>query len=194
MTAFKLITIAQYSEQWPATFLQLRSVYETRLSGLMEGIEHVGSTSVPGLKAKPIIDIDIIASDENKLKKITSVLEKLGYQHLGDLGIEGREAFKRISVSVPLDGSGREWPEHNLYVCLQGSLSLLNHIRFRDYLRSHPAQAHAYGELKEKLASKFSEDINGYVEGKTSFIVEILKQFGFDADSLALIRSQNTRV
>jgi GrpB-like predicted nucleotidyltransferase (UPF0157 family) len=191
MPASKPIVLTPYSEQWPAVFQQLKRVYEVALAGLVEGVEHVGSTSVPGLQAKPIIDVDVVIADASQLEPVIIKLAALGYCHAGDQGIAGREVFKRSSPLVPLDGSGRTWPNHHLYVCLRESLSLQNHLRFRDYLRSHPEQAKVYGHLKEELATRFAGDMERYVEGKTPFILDVLSQLGFAASALALIRTQN---
>ncbi|MBS7566799.1 GrpB family protein [Mucilaginibacter sp. Bleaf8] len=191
MASSKSIVVTAYSNQWPVVFRQLKEVYQKKLSGLVLAIEHVGSTSVPGLKAKPIIDIDIIVNDTDKLNATIMKLGELGYRHKGDLGIAGREAFECLSPQVPLDGTDRIWPDHHLYVCLQDSLSLMNHLKFRNYLRTYPGEAQAYALLKEKLAAQFATDIDRYVEGKTTFITDILHKLGFEQDSLAVIRTQN---
>jgi len=185
------ITIEEYSPAWQQDFYELRAVYESRLGSYVIGIEHVGSTSVQGLPAKPILDIDLIVADSLLLKPVIKALEYLDYQHIGDLGIPGREAFKRASALTPADGSGRTWPSHHLYVCLANSTSLKNHLAFRNYLRSHPAKAKAYAELKKKLAAENPHNINAYVGGKTDFITGILKEMGFDPSALDDIARQN---
>lgn len=108
-------------------------------------------------------------------------LATLGYEYLGNLGIEGREAFRQ-----PPD-----LPRHNLYVCLQGSTGLHNHLVLREYLRANPEAARAYGELKKRLAQEHPYDIGGYVAGKTEFIVGILQRLGLDAGQLEAIRAAN---
>lgn len=188
------ISIEEYSPAWQQDFYQLRAVYQSRLGSYVIGIEHVGSTSVEGLSAKPILDIDLIVADSLLLKPVIKALEYLDYQYIGDLGIPGREAFKRASAHTPTDGSGRTWPAHNLYVCLATSVSLKNHLAFRNYLRSHPAKAKAYGELKRKLAAENPHNISAYVGGKTDFITGILKEMGFDASVLDDIVRQNLHV
>jgi GrpB-like predicted nucleotidyltransferase (UPF0157 family) len=185
------ITIEEYNSNWPEAFTALRSVYQSHLGSYVAGIEHVGSTSVEGLAAKPIIDIDLIVEDDQFLKPILTVLENLGYQHMGNLGIPGREAFKRTSGLAPLDGSSRIWPAHHLYVCLANSISLKNHLLFRNYLRSRPAKAKAYGELKKKLAGETPDNIDAYVEGKTAFITGALREMGLDRNALNDITAQN---
>jgi len=183
------IIIEEYTPDWPIAFDQLQAIYRSYLGSYVVGIEHVGSTSVEGLPAKPVLDIDLIIEDSHMLPPVITVLEGLGYRHEGDLGIPGREAFRRTSAQTPLNG--HPWPAHNLYVCLAGSLSLKNHLAFRNYLRSHPDKAKAYAELKRRLAAAHPHDIDAYVEGKTAFITGILKEMGFDAPSLDDITRQN---
>ncbi|MBN9386150.1 MAG: GrpB family protein [Chitinophagaceae bacterium] len=188
----KAIVIEEYSPGWPLAFAQLEEVYRSHLGSYVVGIEHVGSTSVEGLPAKPILDIDLIVEDSHLLPPVITALEEIGYQHVGDLGIPGREAFRRLNT--PHNGSPNAWPEHNLYVCLAGSTSLKNHLAFRNYLRSHPGKARAYGELKKRLAAEHPHDIDAYVEGKTAFITGVLKEMGFDAAALDDITRQNKNV
>jgi len=188
------IVIEEYSSGWPMAFAQLQSVYRSRLGSYVAAVEHVGSTSVEGLPAKPVIDIDLIIEDSVLLKPVIAVLQELGYQHAGDLGIAGREAFKRTSSLTPVDGSSRTWPAHHLYVCTAGNISLKNHLALRNYLRSHPKKAQAYGQLKKRLAKEYPNDIDAYVAGKTEFITGVLKEMGFDAADLDDITKQNKLV
>lgn len=155
-------------------------------------MQHVGSTSVPGLAAKPIIDIDLIISKREHLIPVVEKLQLLGYEHLGDMGIQGREAFKRQSDSVPFTDNIGNWPKHNLYVCLAGSNSLLNLIAFRDFLRSNPDQVKVYGDLKKSLALQYPYDIDRYVAGKTPFITGILSEIGFSEQAINEIAHDNS--
>jgi GrpB-like predicted nucleotidyltransferase (UPF0157 family) len=100
----------------------------------------------------------------------------LGYTHIGDLGIPDREAFRREGEDVPRDNTGRTWPRHNLYVCPQDGTGLMDHLNFRDYLRAHPEELPVYEELKRQLAQRFPEDIDAYVEGKASYIQDVLRR------------------
>jgi len=190
----KPIVIEEYSSGWATAFDQLQAIYRSRLGSYVAGVEHVGSTSVEGLPAKPVLDIDIIIQDGDLLPTVITVLEELGYRHEGDRGIPGRESFRRTSAHTPVNGSTHTWPAHNLYVCLAGSISLKNHLAFRNYLRSHPGKARAYGELKKRLATEHPHDIDAYVEGKTTFITGVLKEMGFDAAVLDDITRQNKAV
>jgi GrpB-like predicted nucleotidyltransferase (UPF0157 family) len=151
------------------------------VSDLALAVEHVGSTSVPGLAAKPIIDLDIVIPSRNELPVIVKRLAALGYAHRGNLGIEDRDAF-----SEPVNQ-----PEHHLYVCPRDSLALRNHMVFRNHLRAHPCDAAEYAGLKRRLAEKFSLTIGRYIEGKSAFILSILARYEFSADQLESIRIAN---
>lgn len=142
----------------------------------------MGSTPVEGLAAKPIIDMDIVIADRKSLPDVLKRLEKLGYTHRGDLGIPDRESFKAPETSTY---------KHNLYVCLEGSLALQNHRVLRDSLRKNPSLVQRYGALKQELAQKFPESIDLYVDGKTEFIVSVLKNQISDKNQLDAIRDMN---
>ncbi|UOQ52028.1 GrpB family protein [Hymenobacter cellulosivorans] len=168
------IEIVDYNPAWPSWFEELKNVYATEVGPWVRAIEHVGSTSVPGLAAKPILDIDLIIESPGRLALLVEKLAGLGYQHAGDQGIPEREAFKRLDETVPYISPRRSWPAHHLYVCIAGSASLTNHLTLRNYLRTHPAQAQAYAALKRKLARQHPYAIESYVEGKTAFILDII--------------------
>lgn len=156
--------------KWKQDFLKIKADILTMLENLIIGVEHVGSTSVQGLSAKPIIDIDVVIKDETYLKVVISALEKIGYQHEGNLGIVGREAFK-------YDGK-EHLKKHHLYVCPQDSLELKRHIAFRDYLRAHPDAILEYSLIKEEGAKRYPDDIEGYIAYKTPFIEKIYAEIG----------------
>jgi GrpB-like predicted nucleotidyltransferase (UPF0157 family) len=147
---------------------------------------------VVGLKAKPILDIDIIITKEEEvLKKVIKKLRLLGYKHVGNLGITGREAFKRINEKTPNFGTEKEWFKHHLYVCMEGSIGLMNHLNFRNYLREHPQKIAEYSRLKQDLAEKFSYDMDAYIDGKTDFIIDILHKTGMKESDTEIIDGEN---
>ncbi len=185
------ILIEDYSPSWALTFRQLKSIYELHLGDLVIDIQHVGSTAVDGLAAKPVVDIDLIIPHRNNLNPVIEKLALLGYDHQGNLGITDREAFERKSDTSTLNGSSQTWPKHNLYVCPSDSISLKNHLALRNFLRNHPAKAKEYGELKKRLALENPYDINLYVERKTPFITAILKEAGFNDLELNNIAQEN---
>jgi GrpB-like predicted nucleotidyltransferase (UPF0157 family) len=183
-TASPSVVVVPYDPHWPVQFERLRSLLWTVLSDIALSVEHVGSTSVPGLAAKPLIDIDVVIPSPGALPLVVERLAALGYEHRGDLGIEGRDAFR-----TPADSPHR----HNLYVCPQGSLGLRNHIMVRQYLRSHADKAKEYGELKLQLAKRFPHDINSYVDGKTDLILSVLRSSELSGDELARIELANRK-
>jgi len=159
------IIIEDYDPHWPQHFDAIRSRIAPVLGTLAAAIEHIGSTAVPGLPAKPIIDLDILLKSPADLPAVISKLQAFGYEHQGTLGVPGREAFRAPAHDVP----------HHLYVCVPGSLEYSRHIAFRDYLRSHPRDAEAYSSLKHNLSGRFSIDRDAYTQAKTEFIERILR-------------------
>lgn len=174
MSAAAAIEIVDYDPRWPQIFADLSAVIRGHLVDLASGIEHVGSTAVPGLCAKPIIDLDVVIASRDHLPQVVQSLAQLGYEHQGDLGIAQREAFRRAGSDVPHAGRGRSWPEHHLYVCARDNAELHRHIAFRDALRANPAYAAAYGQLKRRLADQFRQDRNAYCDAKTLFVEKVL--------------------
>jgi len=160
------ITVVDYDPAWPAIFERLHLRIADALGSLAVRIEHMGSTSVPGLAAKPIIDIDTVIRVASDLPAAIERLEAIGYSHRGEIkgGPPGCEAFDR-----PPDD-----PVHHLFVCPLGSDQFLKHLAFRDYLRTHPEARAEYVALKRSLAVRFSHDRIGYTESKTEFILRIL--------------------
>lgn len=147
--------IKKYSPGWIHDFESLKRQIEIALPGLNYTIEHVGSTSVPGLDSKPIIDTDIIYSTPADFMNIKRGLEKAGYSHHGNQDIQHRDVFKRSgnSENETLDGI-----PHHLYVCLDGSEALERHISTRNYLRKHDWARMKYQEMKYDLAEKAKQD------------------------------------
>jgi GrpB-like predicted nucleotidyltransferase (UPF0157 family) len=173
------IEVVDYDPAWPDRFAAIRDRIAPAL-GPIAVIEHVGSTAVPGLAAKPVIDIDVVVPDSAAIPAAIKALEGLGYEHLGELGVRDREAFRRPP------GTER----HNLYVCPAGGEGLRNHLALRDHLRSHPEAVEAYGALKRRLATE-APDIDAYVIAKTDLIVSFLRAEGIDEGTLAAIEAAN---
>ncbi len=157
------IVISDYDPDWPSRFASLASAVSNALGPVLLRIEHVGSTSVPELAAKPIIDIDAVVRPADVPEAIRR-LATIGYTHAGDLGIPGREAF-----STP-----DSLPAHHLYVCPINSPALAEHLQFRDALRADPVLATEYAQLKRNLAARFASDREGYCDAKTEFIRGVL--------------------
>ncbi|SKA66095.1 GrpB domain, predicted nucleotidyltransferase, UPF0157 family [Eubacterium uniforme] len=166
----KHVVVEPYNKEWKSDFIAIRDELDAVLKDIVLKIEHVGSTSVEGLSAKPVIDIDVVIKDTTVLPDVISALQTIGYFHEGDLGIPGREAFKY---------EGKEHlRKHHLYVCSQDSEELKRHITFRDYLRSNPDAVEEYSKIKEEAANLYSWDIDKYIEHKSPVIEMIYKRIG----------------
>ncbi|MBQ8965381.1 GrpB family protein [Ruminococcus sp.] len=166
----KRVVVCPYDESWHCHFEKICCELKAALGGLYLRIEHVGSTSVKGLSAKPVIDIDVVIEDYAVFSEIVSALESIGYHHEGDLGISGREAFKYENKEHLM--------KHHLYVCRENTRELKRHLMFRDYLRSHPEAVYEYSRIKEEGAALYPEDIDSYIKHKAPFIERIYKEIG----------------
>lgn len=169
----KKIIVEAYNPFWKSEFQKLSRIYHDRLAGLILSVEHVGSTAVAHLYAKPILDIDIVIEDAGLLPDVISKLGGMGYFHEGNLGIQGREAFKLQDPALLTKGKAEKPMEHHLYVCVAGSEELKRHITFREILRKNPDAAEAYGQLKKDLAAT-AKNRAAYTEGKSLFIHSLL--------------------
>ena len=167
----KRVIVVPYDESWKAEFERIKEELLAVLIDYAMAIEHVGSTSVPELYAKPIIDVDIVI-DEKMFDTIKAQLGDIGYTHIGDLGVEGREAFKYENKPHLL--------EHHLYVCNKNADELERHLALRNFLRSNGEYRNKYSELKIKLAKMYPYDIDSYINGKQSLILEIYEKCGLD--------------
>ena len=168
----KRVIVESYNKDWKKDFEDIKSELMPELEGKVISIEHVGSTSVEGLSAKPIIDIDVVISDAKAFAEVKAAMERIGYNYEGDLGIPGREAFKY---------EGKEHlRKHHLYVCTKDAAELKRHISFRDYLRTHPEAVREYSRIKEEGAKLYPDDIDSYIEYKSPFIDGIYKEIGLN--------------
>lgn len=165
----KHVVVLPYDKKWKQDFIAIKNELVDALGSLVITIEHVGSTSVAGLAAKPIIDIDVVVKADD-VNKAIDALEGIGYIYEGNLGIEGREAFAY---------EGKEHLQiHHLYVCPEDSAELKRHLAFRDYLRRHPQDREKYGNVKLEAARKYPDDIDKYIEYKSPVIEEIYASIG----------------
>ena len=164
------VVVMPYDKTWKSSFEEIKAEIENVIGDLIIGIEHVGSTSVEGLSAKPCIDIDVIIKDYSVFNDVVNKLATIGYIHKGNLGIKDREAFKYTDKP--------HLQKHHLYVCPQQSEELHRHITFRDFLRENPEAARKYGSVKETAAQLFPDDIDKYIEYKSPCIEELYKMCG----------------
>ena len=166
----KKVIVLPYDAAWESAFEAIRAEIQTALGDLMLGIEHVGSTSVKGMSAKPCIDIDVVIRDYSVFDAVVQKLDAIGYIHEGDLGIKDREAFKYADKPHLM--------MHHLYVCPQYSEELRRHIIFRDFLRRTPEAVRKYSLVKEKAAALFPDEIEQYIAFKAPCIEELYIKCG----------------
>jgi len=157
------VEVCSYNELWPHLFKEeanhLQQIYRDELVD----IYHIGSSSVPGLSAKPIIDIMPVVRDITKVDKYNEAMQEIGYIAKGENGIAGRRYFQK----------GGDQRTHHIHIYQQGSHEIIRHLAFRDYLKVHPEVSRQYGALKEGLASQFPYDIDSYINGKDRFVKEL---------------------
>ena len=182
------IEVVPYNPKWREEFKKAKKFYKGLLKNLDIQVEHVGSTSIEGLYAKPILDIDIIVKDEETKETVISKLESTGYKHLGTMGVDGRNAF-----SYSKDHPNITWMAHHLYVCMAESINLKNHLLLKRYLKNNKKAVQKYSQLKLELAQKFPNDIDGYIDGKTDLINSFLEKEGMALESLEAIERINRK-
>ena len=166
----KKVIVLPYDAAWESAFEAIRAEIQTALGDLMLGIEHVGSTSVKGMSAKPCIDIDVVIRDYSVFDAVVQKLDAIGYIHEGDLGIQDREAFKYADKPHLMT--------HHLYVCPRDSEELHRHIVFREFLRKNPEAVKKYSRVKETAAQLFPDSIDQYIEYKSPCIEELYRECG----------------
>jgi GrpB-like predicted nucleotidyltransferase (UPF0157 family) len=163
----KKVMVLPYDRAWETAFAQIKTEITQALGDLAIAIEHVGSTSVEGMSAKPCIDLDVVIAEESLLGEVVAKLGEIGYIHEGDLGIADRHAFRYDSKP--------HLPAHHLYVCPKASEELRRHIVFRDYLRANEQAAAEYSAVKEEGARLYPDDIDGYIAHKSPCIAGLYK-------------------
>lgn len=184
--------IHSYDPLWREAFNRICQVLKFHLTHFRIDIQHVGSTAIPGLPAKPIVDIDIIITDTSLLAGIAAKLEEVGYINRGDQGIPGRFAFRQQSVYTPETPDRQTWMEHHLYVCYADSLALKNHLLIRNALLQDAQLVAQYAGLKMQLANTPGMTREEYTRQKTLFILDVLQGCGMLPDDLRQISDANT--
>jgi len=169
------VVIVDYDPHWPEMFAEEQARILETLDGLDVSVEHVGSTAVPLLAAKPIIDIMVVVADAPTGEKTIAPLAVLGYDYRGELGIPGRLYFAK----------GGPPRTHHLHMYPLGHPETVRLILFRNYLRTNPNTAQEYAELKRGLAGKFRDDREAYTEAKSTFIKSVEARARILGDSCA---------
>jgi len=158
------ITVVPYDPHWPQAFAAAAAELMAALGPGLLAIHHIGSTAVPGIYAKLVIDLLAVARDLAAVDEGSDAMRRLGYQVMGEFGIAGRRYFRRD------DSAGLR--THQVHTFLDGSPHVRRHLAFRDFLRAHPAVAQQYSELKRRLAEAHPHDMDAYMDGKDGFIKE----------------------
>lgn len=177
----RLIEVNPYDANWPMQFLQEAEQIKSALGDNCIEIYHIGSTSVSGLAAKPVIDMIPVVLDINKVDSATAAMEMLGYEAKGEYGIPFRRYFQK----------GGNQRTHHAHVFELGNPEIERHLKFRDWMRKHPEDRAAYARLKQDLAHQYPNDITAYCLGKEDFITTIDKKAGFNG--LRMVKALTTR-
>jgi GrpB-like predicted nucleotidyltransferase (UPF0157 family) len=164
------VIVVEYDPSWPRRFEEEKARLLVVVGDQIEDIQHIGSTAVPGLGAKPIIDIQVSLRDLVLVQKCVGPLESIGYEYLGEYGVPGRHFFHKPAR--------RPFSErtHHLQIVEKGGEQWRKVLLFRDYLRAHPEVSQQYHLLKKGLVSRFGADRDGYTEAKTAFVRSVLEK------------------
>lgn len=158
------VVVTEYSDNWEGQFSEESRKIIDIFGNELIAIHHIGSTSVRGLQAKPIIDIMPVVKDIRKVETFHERMRDIGYECMGEFGMSGRRFFRK----------GGDRRTHHVHIFqADNEENISRHLAVRDYLRSHPDEAIRYGELKESLAKRFPEDIEAYMDGKDAFVKEL---------------------
>ena len=161
------VIVTDYNPMWEEMFRREAALIQQILGANCVHIYHIGSTSVPGLAAKPIIDILPVVEDLKKVDMDAEDFKKAGYEYLGEFGIPGRRYLRK----------GGDERTHQIHIFQKDdTANIRRHLCFRDYLRSHKEIRDAYARLKKELAEKYPYDIESYCDGKDAFIKQIEKR------------------
>lgn len=158
------VVVVPYDPEWRCAFDAEAGRLAEALSGVMVRLHHIGSTAIPGIAAKPIIDLLMEVVDLAALDEQTAAIEALGYEAMGEYRIARRRYFRKN------DATGTR--THQVHAFQSGDNEVERHLAFRDYMMAHPAAARAYGELKRRLARAYPDDIEAYMDGKDAFVRE----------------------
>ena len=156
------IEVVDYDSNWPAIFEWERDLLNRTLGNVVEAIHHMGSTSIPGLAAKPIVDILVEVKSLEGLDALNKKMVAIDYQPKGEFGIPGRRYYQK--------GANRR--THHLHAFASEDPNIFRHLAFRDYIMANPGIAAEYAELKKAVAKTCDDDIERYCQGKDAFLKE----------------------
>ena len=161
----KKVEVVPHDPRWPDAFEAEAKHVVAALGENVVAIHHIGSTAIPNIYAKPVLDLLVQVRDITEVDGRSPAMESLGYEVMGEFGIPGRRYFRKDNQ----EGSRT----HQIHAFESGSAEVERHLAFRDYMIAHPLDAQRYSELKRKLADEHPQSIDGYMDGKDSFIKEI---------------------
>lgn len=162
------VDVVPHNANWQSAFEDESQQVCVALGKNLVAIYHIGSTAIPTIHAKPIIDMLVAVEDITKVDQQNALMQALGYEVMGEFGIAGRRFFRKDNqVGIRT---------HHIHTFEVGSAQINRHLAFRDYMRSHPEDAQKYSELKHTLAQQHPYDIEGYMDGKSDFIKDIDKR------------------
>lgn len=156
--------VVPHNPDWKLQYAFEADQITRALQGLAVTLHHIGSTAIPDISAKPIIDILMEVDDLAALDSRRSAMEQLGYEAMGEFGIPGRRYFRKNDAA--------DVRTHQVHAFRAGSADITRHLAFRDYMIAHPGAARSYSTLKESLALKYPDDFEAYMGGKDAFIQE----------------------
>lgn len=159
--------VVPHDPTWAVEFEARAAEIAAVLGADLVAIHHAGSTAIPGIRAKPTIDVVVVARSLQALDAAAAAMRGLGYDARGEMGIPGRRYFTRNN------GAART---HNVHSFAIGNPEIERMLNLRDYLRAHPADAQAYSRLKAELSRRFPDDVTSYTNGKSAFIEEIIRR------------------
>ena len=159
------VLMEPYNPDWIRQFAWEATLILSALGSTATDVHHIGSTAIPGIYAKPVLDLLLVVNSVIALDSKQSAIEALGYEARGEYGIPGRRFYRRDNA----DGDRT----HQAHAFETGSPQIARHLAFRDYMIAHPDAAEAYSDLKRELAAKHPNDIEAYMDGKDAFIQEI---------------------
>ena len=157
------IEVVSYNSNWKGMYKEESKKIKNVFSDIIIDIHHIGSTAIPGIKAKPVIDILVEVKNIEGVDQYNHKMKELGYEAMGEYGIPKRRFFRK----------GENNRTHHIHIFQVGNEEIKRHINFKEYLIAHPDKAREYSKLKEKLANKYTYNVENYTNGKSDFIKEI---------------------
>jgi GrpB-like predicted nucleotidyltransferase (UPF0157 family) len=171
------VEVVPHDPRWRDAFEAEAKHVAAALGENVSAVHHIGSTAIPDIYAKPVLDLLVEVGDSAEVDGRSSAMESLGYEVMGEFGIPGRRYFRRDNEEGVRT--------HNVHAFGAGSAEAERHLAFRDYMIAHPADAQRYSELKRKLAEEHPQSLDGYMDGKDGFVKEMDRRAARWRQSLA---------